>query len=136
MAVLCGHCKEHHGSAADVRACYTQSSPKFFPDLRGKVTAGYYKHGDLYVKVQEGLGSGRPYAKMLLVNPATRRLNWVYKPGLVDRLDPSEKMTAGDAKGFGDLYGVCFKCGRKLTDERSIELGYGRICAEKLGWAW
>jgi hypothetical protein len=43
------------------------------------------------------------------------------------------------AKLYGTLTGNCCFCGRELTDNkagRSVEVGYGPICAEKWGLPW
>lgn len=42
----------------------------------------------------------------------------------------------GIAKKYGKLTGCCSFCGRKLTDDRSTEQGYGPVCAEKFGLNW
>lgn len=42
----------------------------------------------------------------------------------------------GIATKYGKLTGCCSFCGRKLTDARSTEMGYGPVCAEKFGLAW
>lgn len=40
------------------------------------------------------------------------------------------------AKEYGGLTGNCCFCGRKLTDDRSTESGYGPVCAKKYGLDW
>jgi hypothetical protein len=40
------------------------------------------------------------------------------------------------AAKYGKLTGCCSFCGRRLTDERSTEVGYGPVCAEKFGLKW
>lgn len=37
---------------------------------------------------------------------------------------------------FGSKYGICCFCSRELTDERSVAVGYGPICADHFGLAW
>jgi hypothetical protein len=39
----------------------------------------------------------------------------------------------GVAKEYGKLEGSCCFCGRPLTVDRSVDLGYGPVCAERLG---
>jgi hypothetical protein len=43
----------------------------------------------------------------------------------------SERMTLEQAKEYGAIYGVCVCCGATLTDERSISMGIGPVCAGK-----
>lgn len=81
-------------------------------------------------------GSGRKYAKRMTFDPDTERWTFVYAPGMIARLSEATKMTGELAAAFGALYGICCACGRDLTDERSIEAGYGPICAEHNGWPW
>lgn len=40
------------------------------------------------------------------------------------------------AAEFGHLTGHCCFCTRPLNDARSIEVGYGKICAQKFGLPW
>jgi hypothetical protein len=40
------------------------------------------------------------------------------------------------AAAFGHETGVCCFCSRGLTDERSVTVGYGPICAERYGLPW
>lgn len=82
------------------------------------------------VKVQVAKhGSNNLYAKRLDTNG-----NFVYEPGLINRMVGARPMSADDAKQYGDLYGRCFKCGAELTDEDSIARGMGPVCAAKMGW--
>lgn len=40
------------------------------------------------------------------------------------------------ASKFGRVTGNCFLCAKKLTDKRSIEVGYGKVCAKRAGLPW
>jgi hypothetical protein len=40
------------------------------------------------------------------------------------------------AKNYGKLTGKCCFCGRPLCDERSTDVGYGPVCADKFGLNW
>jgi Family of unknown function (DUF6011) len=40
------------------------------------------------------------------------------------------------AMNYGKLTGCCSFCGRKLTDDRSTDVGYGPVCATKFGLNW
>lgn len=49
------------------------------------------------------------------------------------------KLAAEPAKvaaEFGHVTGHCCFCSLKLTDERSVAVGYGKICAGKFGLPW
>lgn len=43
---------------------------------------------------------------------------------------------AGVAAEYGKRTGVCCFCNRKLTDKRSIGVGYGPICANRFALPW
>jgi hypothetical protein len=58
--------------------------------------------------------------------------SWIYAGARVlGSLRESWRLTLDEAKEFGELYGVCVRCGRTLTLEQSIEEAMGRICASK-----
>ena len=40
------------------------------------------------------------------------------------------------ASDYGHLTGTCCFCNRGLTDERSVSVGYGPICAQHFGLPW
>lgn len=90
-----------------------------------KVADGFYVLNDTIYKVQTSPETGRSYAKKLSNG------SFVYAPGMVGKLVKAEKLTLELAKQYGKLYGMCVVCGRTLTDETSVELGIGPICAEK-----
>lgn len=43
---------------------------------------------------------------------------------------------AGVAASYGRESGCCCFCDRKLTDERSVKVGYGATCAKNYGLPW
>lgn len=91
---------------------------------------GMYLHpdGSIY-KVQVAVhGSGRLYAKRLVVDEDADEGKFVYAPGAIKKLSPTMKMTLEQAQGFGSLYGLCCVCGRTLTNEQSIDEGIGPVC--------
>ena len=55
-------------------------------------------------------------------------------------MEPHLKAFAADpetvAAQYGSLTGNCCFCGRKLTDDRSTNVGYGPVCADKFGLNW
>jgi hypothetical protein len=100
--------------------------------------AGIYLHEGAVYKVQMAVhGSGRPYAKRLVVTKpepgeSPSRGKFEYEPGAVRLLVPSDRMDLAKAKEFGAVYGVCVNCGATLTDETSIERGIGPICESRI----
>lgn len=58
--------------------------------------------------------------------------SWVGFPGAANKLRPETKMTLEQAKQYGKMYGMCMLCGRTLTDEESVAMGIGPICAGKM----
>lgn len=120
-------------------------APKARHNPNIKITSdGMYRlDGEVY-KVQVAVhGSGHLYAKRLVIDaPATRDANGnITRPGqahyerdssAIARLRDEHRMTVADAKGFGDLYGMCIRCAATLTDEESIAAGAGRICRGKI----
>lgn len=82
---------------------------------------------ELVLKVQTSPTSGRQYAKAL------DGTTWEYAPGAIRKVRNGDAvpLTLDKAKELGQLYGVCVRCGRTLTDEGSIAAGIGPICAGK-----
>lgn len=92
----------------------------------------YVLDGQIY-KVQHAVhGSGRQYAKLLVITELGGRGSFEYAPGVVGRIRPEHRMTMEQAREFGALYGMCVRCGRVLTREDSIERMMGEICANKI----
>lgn len=105
---------------------------------------GFYKVGTAYFKVQVAVhGSGRRYAKKLVELPErdedgkiVSKGRWEMARGVVYRLRKEDLLSAEEAAKFGQLYGMCMYCWRELTDERSIEVGYGPVCAANRNLPW
>jgi hypothetical protein len=76
-------------------------------------------------------GSGRQYAKELVVAEDGGAASWERAPGMVRKLTAADKMSLDEAKAFGRIYGVCCRCAAPLTDETSIAAGIGPICANR-----
>lgn len=120
-------------------------SPKARRDPNIKITSdGMYRmNGEIY-KVQVAVhGSGHLYAKRLVIDaPAVRDAHGnITRPGqahyerdytAIAKLRDEHRMTLEDAKGFGDLYGMCMRCAATLTDEDSIAAGAGPVCRGKI----
>lgn len=96
----------------------------------GPVTEpGVYFDGERYYKVVQNQEGTRLYAKVW-------DAEWQYAPGAIRDLTADMKVTAEQAARFGKLWGSCVFCSRLLTDERSVEVGYGPVCADKNGLPW
>lgn len=94
---------------------------------------GVYVNNGSYYKVQVSPNTGNAYAKEY---DASNEV-WEYrgrKP--LHFLTLNDKVTAEQAARFGHVTGQCVNCGKKLTDERSISVGYGPTCAANNGWPW
>lgn len=98
------------------------------------VDDGFYRLNGEFVKVVWNQAGTRKYA--LLYDGA----HWDYaaaqKQGVYGKLTAAMALSVEDAKAFGALYGKCVYCHRKLTDDRSIEVGYGKDCAGQRGLPW
>lgn len=90
---------------------------------------GMYQVGETIYKVQKSQ-AGRLYAKVL------EHGHFEYAPGVIKVLTPAHKMTADQAAAYGKIHGNCVRCGKDLTDERSLTVGYGSTCAAREGWPW
>jgi hypothetical protein len=100
------------------------------------VTDGWFLLNGSVIKVQHNRAHTHFYAKRLVVTEEDdhKHGSWVYEPGLVKRMNGAVPMTFEAAREFGELYGVCFKCGAELTAEDSIDRKMGPVCAAKMGW--
>jgi hypothetical protein len=102
------------------------------PEPQPIMEAGYYRlDGDFY-RVKISKSSGRPYAEKRIDD------SWDYESGkgVARKLTAANLLTAEDAKEFGDMYGECVFGGHPLTDQRSLDAGYGPKCAAKRGLPW
>lgn len=57
-------------------------------------------------------------------------------PGIVEALKAFAADPAKAALAYGQATGNCCFCAKELTDARSVEAGYGPICAGKWGLPW
>ncbi|MGV8846363.1 DUF6011 domain-containing protein [Tessaracoccus sp.] len=108
---------------------------------------GMHRLGQDIYKVQLAVhGSGRPYAKLLVIDepdcggcqngedcvpPCAWGAHFEMAPGAIRRLSEATRLSLEEAATFGQLYGVCCVCGATLTDEDSIAAGIGPICRRK-----
>lgn len=154
--ILCGHCRLYHATVAEVKACstnptrivnpvdapiladeaeqhgrdYARSIAEARQSRAQKIEDGIYRDGTLVYKVYTSIQSGRTLCKLLQMDGQGGKPQWFYKGMAYRFVNPSQKMTLEEAKEFGQIYGVCCRCGRTLTDETSIANGIGPICAE------
>ena len=151
--MICGNCKDRHATVAEVRECYTQSrdfcnsphpdspaaqSPHTpaLPTLAVEPVEGFYTRDGFYYKVVQSESTGRFYAYEGEPFP-DRKIDWVYagrRP--LHNLTAAHRLNAEQAAQLGHLTGRCVFCSRKLTDDRSTEVGYGPICADREGLPW
>jgi len=84
----------------------------------------YVRHDGVYVgKIMDG-------KFMPLSLPSTVRLS------ISDKLMAIAKDPRGEAVGHGHLHGNCSMCRKRLSDERSMKVGYGQTCAKNWGMPW
>lgn len=140
--MICGVCKSRGVDIAHVRAHKVDllhkmlrpvDQPRFEVVEREPVTeegvysdAGHYfnvvrsERGYLYAKVWDGE-------------------HWAYSPAAIKYLKADMRVTAEQAKRFGDLWNRCVFCARKLTNTDpgcSVDRGYGETCADNNGLPW
>lgn len=113
---------------------YLKTIPKPKAQPREEIEDGMYVLDGEIFKVQHAVhGSGRQYAKRLVPGAEYgEKATFTYAPGIVSRLAPENRMTVGQAREFGAMYGTCVRCGATLTAEDSIDRMMGPICAGKL----
>ncbi len=81
------------------------------------------------IRVQAARGSGNLYAKVW--NGA----EWEYR-GRAGLALIARPLTADEAAKWGHRHGRCVFCSLPLTDARSVDVGYGPICAGHHGLPW
>jgi hypothetical protein len=127
--------------AAWVEGTYTRPFASALIDLlkrapyksKPSVEVGIYVVNGVYYKVVPNQEGTALYAKTWVAETQS----WLYvgAPHRVG-LKPEHKTTAEQAAEFGHVTGQCVFCSRLLTDERSLAVGYGPVCASKNGLAW
>jgi hypothetical protein len=61
---------------------------------------------------------------------------WIYTSGAQRSAANGRKITAEEAAAFGHATGCCVFCARELTDDRSVHVGYGPVCAANNALPW
>lgn len=100
------------------------------PDLDDGV---YLLDGTVYKVVHAVHGSGKQYAKKLVIDGELRHFEYAGRRPLHE-LTPEHRLTQEDAREFGLAYGICVRCAAWLTREESTFVGYGKTCAGHEGW--
>lgn len=95
----------------------------------------YFKHGIYYkVLASHGAPGNQPFVKQWSEGA------WAYiGSSILATLQATDRVGVGMEKyaaEFGKITGTCVFCSRRLTDERSVEAGYGPKCAANNGLAW
>lgn len=138
--MICAHCKERDVNVEHVKVCSTTERLILVLDgatrqepaslAQAPVEGVFFKEGS-YFKVVQSANTGNWYAKEFVDG------EWEYrgrKP--LHNLTAEDRVSAEDAAKFGHVTGACVFCSRKLTDERSLTVGYGPVCAERESLPW
>lgn len=97
---------------------------------------GYFMYGDTFLCVKSNRAGTGQYATVW----SHETESWEFDRSASYKLmkDAREgkfpRVTPEAAKSFGDLYGRCMRCSRKLTDANSIAEAMGKVCAGKMGF--
>jgi len=89
----------------------------------------------MYLEGQTGREVSRGILDVSPAEAARMSIAWSYVPRLIEKINPSWRMTMAEAERFGALYGRCLRCSRVLTKEESISRSMGPVCAGKDNWA-
>lgn len=89
--------------------------------------------GSLNVATNEGYGSSTWYGRVKRDGMFEHSLKQEAPPVLTEALREFAASPAEVAARHGKLTGCCCFCNRKLTDEKSVERGYGPVCAKAWG---
>lgn len=109
-----------------VRLPYINTKTAQAPDKKAGLEVGFYEMDKNIYKVVRSPQTGNLYAKKFTTD------GFEYATGAVYHLKTKGiALTLEAAKAYGHIYGMCVICGRTLTDEQSIEMGIGPICASK-----
>lgn len=112
-------------------ASTTSASPARSAGPKVDPPEGVHLLNGSYYKVQTS-ATGNRYAKRLV------NRTWEYegRRGDFHQLSEATVLTAEQAGEFGLTHGWCIFCSIDLTDERSLTVGYGPVCAKKRSLPW
>jgi hypothetical protein len=153
--MICGHCKSRTADVQHVKACaqheasirsiggYAEQAAAYrakkavFVPLTVEPVEGIYVHEGNYYKVVQASTTDRWYASEWDQDTNGGAGSWQYLGrGPLHFLGKQHRVTAEQAAAWGHLTGVCVFCTRRLTDARSIEVGYGPVCAARESLPW
>lgn len=80
-------------------------------------------HGSIFVDDGAEYGNRQNYGRQL---PGKD-----YEGSIIEQLQAIAADPLAAMKAYGNLVGACGACGRKLEDEKSIEMGIGPVCLKK-----
>lgn len=98
-----------------------------------------YENGDGFYTLLYEEGKERAYVgslcrlSVLGETPGELWCNHKYLRSKIEELNKDPGRTAGE---WGKLMGRCCFCGLRLSDSRSVEVGYGKICATNWRLPW
>lgn len=116
-----------------------QEARKNAPAVAVKTPAadeGYFMYGDTFLCVKSNRAGTGQYATVWSHDSES----WEYDRSASYKLmreareGKFPRVTPEAAAAFGELYGRCMRCSRKLTDANSIAEAMGKVCAGKMGF--
>jgi Family of unknown function (DUF6011) len=128
---------DYHGR----RGALTENQRTAAERMLGKVNGGsattyspgvYVDPAGRIIKVQANRAGTGVYTKLWMGN------GWDFQPALL-ATKGMRPITADEAAAFGHEHDHCVFCGLSLSDDkanRSVEVGYGPVCAEKYNLPW
>jgi hypothetical protein len=96
------------------------------------IEEGFYKVGDDIIMVYRT--QNNRLAGKVLDGEKFR-----YQAGAVASCAAGTRLSSAEAALWGKVHGKCIACRRSLTDDgtgKSLDRGYGPVCAAKYGWDW
>lgn len=75
--------------------------------------------------------SGFPYAEALVLGAPGQKARFVFQKGLIKTITADMRMTKEQAIEYGVNFGICCRCGKVLTKDKSVEKGIGPVCIKK-----
>lgn len=97
---------------------------------------GYFMYGDTFLCVKSNRAGTGQYATVWSHDTESWEFDRAQSYSLMQRARKGEfpRVTPEAAASFGELYGRCMRCSRKLTDANSIAEAMGKVCAGKMGF--
>lgn len=103
------------------------------------VGPGVYRRDDTIYVVRQNRTNVGLHARRLVEIGGQRltaantvvQIEFVYDPGALARLEPTDQMTLEDARPFIIRYGKCIFCNTVLSDATSVARGVGPVCIKR-----